>query len=320
MASRAHDAPSWSQLGPTWPNRSASRFVEAGGLRWHLQEMGPSDESAATGCPVVLLVHGTAAATHSWRGLLPLLAARHRVLAPDLPGHGFTDAPPRRRMTLPGMAASLQRLLAALEVAPDLVVGHSAGAAILARMALDGALAPAGLVSLNGALRPFPGMAGQLFPPLARLLFANPLTPRLFALGGRDRARIERLIRGTGSLLDAEGLAHYRALMSTPGHVGSALAMMAQWDLEALWHDLPGLAVPLLLVVGERDRAIAPQDARRVAARVPGARVVGLAGVGHLAHEEQPEAVAAEIGAFAEDVGLAAADAAPGDGQQPAAF
>ena len=69
--------------GADWPLREASRFVEAGGLRWHVQTLGEG--------PPALLIHGTAGATHSWRGLAPLLARDFRLVAPDLPGHGFTD-------------------------------------------------------------------------------------------------------------------------------------------------------------------------------------------------------------------------------------
>ncbi|MFN5717015.1 MAG: alpha/beta fold hydrolase, partial [Bradyrhizobium sp.] len=72
----------WSRDGTDWPNRNASVFVEAAGIRWHVQRMGEG--------PSLLLIHGTGAATHSWRDMLPLLARHFSVVAPDLPGHGFT--------------------------------------------------------------------------------------------------------------------------------------------------------------------------------------------------------------------------------------
>ena len=88
--------------GADWPNREASRFVEAGGLSWHVQVMGQG--------PDLLLLHGTGGATHSWRGLAPLLAQHFRVVAPDLPGHGFTTARRAPDLSLPGMAAFDRRL------------------------------------------------------------------------------------------------------------------------------------------------------------------------------------------------------------------
>ena len=139
--------------------------------------------------PALLLLHGTGAATHSWRGLLPLLAQHFSVVAPDLPGHGFTQSPPPHRLSLPGMAADLGALLRKLDVKPEIVVGHSAGAAILARMCLDGRIAPRLLVSLNGAFMPFGGVANHLFSPLAKLLVMNPLVPRAVCLAGVECRR-----------------------------------------------------------------------------------------------------------------------------------
>ncbi len=77
---------------------------------------------------------------------------------------------------------------------PEIVVGHSAGAAILARMCLDKRITPRLLVSLNGAFMPFGGMANQLISPLAQLLVMNPLVPRAFAWQASNAGAVERLI------------------------------------------------------------------------------------------------------------------------------
>lgn len=189
----------WERDGRDWPNRAASRFVRAGGIVWHVQIAGSG--------PVVLLAHGTGAATHSWRDLLPLLAAHCTVIAPDLPGHGFTQTPPAGGLSLPGMARGLAALCAELGQTPTVAVGHSAGAAILARMCLDGMIAPATLVSLNGALLPLFGLTGQVFSGVARLLVGVPGMARLFTLQFRDPAVARRLLAGTGSTIDAAGVA-----------------------------------------------------------------------------------------------------------------
>ncbi|WP_407069909.1 alpha/beta fold hydrolase BchO [Methylorubrum extorquens] len=279
------DRPDWERDGRDWPHRAASRFVEAAGLRWHVQEFGEPD------APGLLLLHGTGAATHSWRGLAPLLAERFRVVAPDLPGHGFTDPLPPRRLSLPGMAEAVGDLVTALGLNPRLAIGHSAGAAVLARMCLDRRIDPDLLVALNGALTPFPGVASFLFPGIARMLFLNPVTPKVFAWSA-DRAAVRRLIDGTGSRLDPQGLDLYRRLFTRPGHVAGALGMMANWDLPSLARDLPRLEIRTLLIVGGDDKAIKPDDSFALRERLRSARVELLRGLGHLAHEEAPERVA----------------------------
>ncbi|CAX25420.1 putative alpha/beta hydrolase, putative magnesium chelatase accessory protein [Methylorubrum extorquens DM4] len=279
------DRPDWERDGRDWPHRAASRFVEAAGLRWHVQEFGEPD------APGLLLLHGTGAATHSWRGLAPLLAERFRVVAPDLPGHGFTDPLPPRRLSLPGMAEAVGDLVTALGLNPRLAIGHSAGAAVLARMCLDRRIDPDLLVALNGALTPFPGVASFLFPGIARMLFLNPVTTKVFAWSA-DRAAVRRLIDGTGSRLDPQGLDLYRRLFTRPGHVAGALGMMANWDLPSLARDLPRLEIRTLLIVGGDDKAIKPDDSFALRERLRSARVELLRGLGHLAHEEAPERVA----------------------------
>jgi magnesium chelatase accessory protein len=282
------DAPAWDREGRDWPNRAASRFVTAGGLRWHVQVAGPQGMHA----PDLLLLHGTGAATHSWAGLLPLLARHARVIAPDLPGHGFTGLPRGDGLSLPGMARAVGALLAALEARPVLAAGHSAGAAILLRMALDRQIAPRAVIGLNAALLPWDGVAGQIFSPLARLMVGIPVVPWLLSRRAADRAVVERLLRGTGSALTEAQMGYYARLFRCPRHVGAALGMMAAWDLHALCRALPRLGTPLALVVGANDRTVPPAQAKRVQAMVPGARRVVLPGLGHLAHEERPAEVA----------------------------
>lgn len=274
----------WERDGRDWPNREASRFVSVAGLRWHVQQTGRG--------PVLLLLHGTGASTHSWRALMPILASKFTVIAPDLPGHGFTETPTRQGLSLRGMANGIGELLQALALYPDIVVGHSAGAAVMIRMSLDGVITPRALVSLNGALLPFRGLASQFFSPLAKLLVRNPLVPRLFAWHASDRSAVERLLDSTGSKIDRDGVELYRRLVSSPRHVAATLAMMANWDLEPLVRDLPKLKTPLLLVVGGNDRAISTDQAFRIRERIPSAKVEYLRGLGHLAHEERPEQMA----------------------------
>ena len=243
----------------------------------------------------MLLLHGTGAATHSWRDLMPTLAEHFRVVAPDLPGHGFTSAPRASGYTLPAMAKSVAALLDTLAMVPGVSVGHSAGAAIAARMALDGALTGP-MVSLNGALLPFPGAAAQLFPQMARMLFLNPVMPRLFAMSGQSESFVRRFLeRSTGSHVDDAGARFYQRLFACSGHCAAALGMMANWDLESLKKSLPELKSPIILFAGDDDAAVPPSVADEVAAIISNASFRHFSGLGHLAHEEAPEEVAAAI-------------------------
>lgn len=290
------DALDFERHAHDWPNRAASRLVEAAGSRWHVQIMGEG--------PPLLLLHGTGATSHSWAGLLPRLARHATVIAPDLPGQGFTTTADRRQLSMDGMARALRHLLDQLELEPQFGVGHSAGAAILARMAIDGRLAPRAIASLNGAFVPFGGAVSRLFSPLAKLLALNPLVPQLFAWSAGERASVERLLASTGSKIPAESLAIYQRLFGSPAHVSGTLAMMASWDLDTLLKDLPRLDKPLLLVAGENDQTVSPDDTHLISRIVRKSEIARLPGLGHLAHEESPERVADVVLAFVRTHGL----------------
>jgi magnesium chelatase accessory protein len=273
----------WARDGAGWRHREASRFVRVGHLNWHVQDLG-------AGAPLVLL-HGTAASTHTWRDVMPVLMQRYRVIAIDLPGHGFTSGWRLSDATLPGMARAVAELLRVIGVAPLALIGHSAGAAVAVRLAHDGGASPRAVMGINAALLPFPGAAGPIATAMARALFVNPVAPAFFAAQATDRA-VARVIRSTGSHLDQTGIGFYRLLFSSYAHVQAALAMMARWDLATLARDLPKLQTPLLLLSGANDRAIPPSQAEQVSRLAPQARRVVVEGVGHLAHEERPTDVA----------------------------
>lgn len=289
----------WDCDGAHWPNRSQSRFLDAGGLTWHAQMFGafggPS-KSPGDSRPKLLLLHGTAASTHSWGGLAPLLEEHFQVLSPDLPGHGFTQLPARAKdLSLTGMSAAVGELITSLDFEPEVVAGHSAGAAILARMSLDGLIAPKVLISLNGALLPFGSLGRYMFPAMARLLFQNSLMPWVFSRQAKQRQNVERLIAGTGSRLKDADLDYYVRLFRCPRHLEAALGMMANWDLPGLERQLPKLSTPLVLVAGSEDQAVSPEKACDVERLVPGSEVVYVRGLGHLAHEEDPVQIASII-------------------------
>jgi len=284
----------WQRDGRIWPHRQASRFVTSGGLKWHVQEMGPSRGEREP----LLLLHGTGASCHSWRGLMPLLARKHRVIAPDLPGHAFTGGLRDAQMSLPGMAQAVGGLIETLEIAPAAIIGHSAGAAIALTLARE-RFPDTPIVGLNPAIAPFPWPATQVFPAMARLLALNPLVPKLFSGISRLAGDTEGFIqRSTHSRIDREGARCYAVLLGNSRHARGALAMMSNWDLEPLERALPNIANPVLLIHARGDNAI-PLDGVEDAARaLPHATLEVLPGLGHLMHEERPEEIAGLIEGF----------------------
>ena len=274
----------WEVDGRDWPNRSASRFVKAAGLQWHVQQFGPTPGDA----PVIVLLHGTGSSSHSWRDVAPRLAEHYSVVVMDLPGHAFTTMPPNAEQSLAGMARNVAALLHALKISPTVIAGHSAGAAVAARMILDRSISPAALVSLNGAFIAVGGLAGQFFSPVARLLAAGSMASRFFAWQATDPAIVQKLVRTTGSLLDDVGMDLYARLVRSPGHVSAALAMMAHWDLEPLERELPRLSLPVWMVAAENDTTVPAIQAAQIARRLPRSQQVLWPMLGHLAHEESP--------------------------------
>jgi magnesium chelatase accessory protein len=228
--------------------------------------------------------------------LAPLLQPHADVLSLDLPGHAFTDPFADGSMTLPHMAAAVGGLIKTLGFEPTACIGHSAGAAILLRMAGDGAFAPTTpLISLNGALLPFDGFPGRLFSPLAKLLAGNPLVASLMSWRASSLPAVEGVLAGTGSKIDSTGLELYGRLFRSAGHVSAALGMMANWDLATLVDDMARLPQPIVLIAANNDRAVPADTAFQIQARAPRVIVEIVRGLGHLAHEEQPTTIAALI-------------------------
>ena len=279
----------WETDGADWPNRQASRFVEAAGLRWHVQVMGQG--------PALLLLHGTGASTHSWRGVMPKLAAHYTVIAPDLPGHAFSnpaaEAEPvasrhgrRRRHAAQGSWNSRRCVPWAIRRVP-----RSSSA-----WRWSGSSRPTDLISFNGAFFPVSGVAGQFFSPLAKAVAGASLLQKMFARMA-DRKAVERLLRDTGSVIDEEGITLYQRLFSNEGHVAGTLGMMAAWDLHWVPQDLRNLPVPLY--AGARLEGPHHQAHRRGQGveLAPQGTVIEMQGLGHLAHEEDPASAAAIIAA-----------------------
>jgi magnesium chelatase accessory protein len=276
----------WTRDLPTWSNANSSRLIPHRPHRWHVQEAG-------TG-PTILLIHGAGGSTLSWRDIFPDLAVDFHVIALDLPGQGLTQCGARQRCGLDAMAEDIASLCTAQGWKPDVILGHSAGAAISLRLS-ERLMSPQGqpplVIGLNAALGHFKGVAGWLFPVLAKLLALNPLTAGLFVRSVSGPGRIKALIGSTGSNLDTIGLEFYERLIQDKGHVDATLLMMSQWKLDRLLEDLPSLSTRTILIAATNDKAVPADVSEMAARRMPDATYIALPKLGHLAHEEQPAAV-----------------------------
>jgi magnesium chelatase accessory protein len=268
-----------------------ARSVPAAGLRWQVRQGGAG--------PLLVLLHGTGASAHSFDALLPALLPQATVLVPDLPGHGGTRGAGPADLTLPRIAQGLQALVQALGLpAPAAVVGHSAGAALGLRWALDlqaaGAVPPVVLGFAPSLVAP-PAFYTQWMAPLVNPVATSGWMTSAVARLGRGTALVDWLLNSTGSQLDPAQRAAYRALFSDPEHVRGAVGFMAAADLPALLAECPRLRSDTAFVLGTRDtwvpqRMLAPVIARAL----PRARVQ-VWPLGHLLHEEDPARAAAWV-------------------------
>jgi magnesium chelatase accessory protein len=138
-------------------------------------------------------------------------------------------------------------------------------------------------------------MANDFFSPVARFLASSTLTAKAFTVVAGSRPSVEKMLRSTGSSIDAEDKRFYVRLVGNASHVHGALALMANWNLRPLTRDLAHFPARLILVTGSKDGMVPPSESYRVRSIVPAAELVSLKGLGHLAHEERPEEIASLI-------------------------
>jgi len=232
----------------------------------------------------VVLLHGFTQTRQSWRRTIAALGGRYRALAPDLPGHG--QAAERRPASFPACAAYVRAL------AGDrfTLVGYSMGG----RIALYTALTLPRHVERLVLVGASPGIADAA-ERAERRRADDALADRIEAIGLEAFATewgSQELFAGQPERVAAA--AHADRLRNTPHGLAAALRGLGTGVMPPLWDRLGELAVPVTLVVGERDAKF-----RAIAGRMSGAigdcHVVVVDGAGHAVQLEQPELVAAAI-------------------------
>jgi pimeloyl-ACP methyl ester carboxylesterase len=258
----------------------------------------------------VVLIHGLAGNSRTWKDVMPTLARTHDVIAPDLLGHG-ESAKPMGDYSLGAHASGLRDLLLTLGVSSATIVGHSFGGGVAMQLAYQYPEMCDRLVLIGS------GGLGREVSWLLRLVtlpFAEqtmPLIfPRFFAAGG---TRVSRFLRRRGlhaprlgelwrSYTSLAGAENRKAFVRT---IRTVIEPGGQ-TVNALDRLYLAAHVPTLIVWGDNDQIIPVAHAYAAQAAIPNARLEILPGVGHFAHTEAPQRFLAVLTDFLDTTKAAA--------------
>ena len=270
------------------------RYADLGDVRLHYVEAGRG--------PLVVLLHGFPEFWYSWRRQIPALAdGGFHVIAPDMRGYNLSDKPPGlQAYSTDLLVRDVERLIRACGAERAVVAGHDWGAIVAWLFAMRYPAMLERLVILNG---PHPAaMMRALFNPLQLVrsayvfFFQLPWLPELAWQAGnfallRWVLRTDPVRSGAFTEQDIE---RYVEAFTQPGALTSAInyyrAAVQQNPLRAR-EDLRRIEAPVLVIWGERDRALGPELADPPREWVPNARVERLPDASHWVQNDRPERV-----------------------------
>ena len=242
--------------------------------------------------PAVLLLHGFPFCSLQWRHLVPAVAARSRVIVPDLVGAGASSMQPGRPLGPAAQALYVRELLAHLEVERLAVGGHGSGGAVAQLLALDHPGVEA-MVLLNPDLLDAPRPAAEL-DPLADVDDPGAVITAISALfeaGARQPGRIsEELIRAYGD-----------PYVRDPGALARG-ALSGREEAVGRSSELGAIEMPVLILWGEDDPFAPVQDADRLNESIASSTLGLLPGCGHWTQQERPEEVNAALLKFLKEL------------------
>ncbi|EXJ13964.1 alpha/beta fold hydrolase [Imhoffiella purpurea] len=263
-----------------------SRFLNVGDFHVHYKRIG-------SGPRLVLLLHGSFMSLRSWRHLMAPLAEAATVVAIDRPVCGRTSRPlPKGKGPSPYAAEAqadlVAELIQALGFEQAVVVGHSTGGTVAVLTALRHPGRVEGLVLIGAMI--FSGYATSEVPGpvLAGMRATKPVFWRFmrFLIRRLYDPALRKFWHGPEGF-PAEDLAAYRAdFMQGPWGQAFFELFLASHKLD-LDPRLPDIQVPALVVTGDHDRAVKPEESRRLADRLPNSELRVIEDCGHLPHEEK---------------------------------
>jgi pimeloyl-ACP methyl ester carboxylesterase len=262
----------------------ARRSVGLDGQRVSYLTAAPSP---ATTDETVLLIHGAGMSARSWREQIGGLGHVLRVVAVDLPGHGDSD--PTAEATVESYAEVARRVLDALGTGPVVVIGHSLGGAVALVLAARHPKLLKGLVLVSSCAK-LPRTDGApetlfwLLPgPIRKVVFLA-MTHVFFALD----AMAKKILFAPGASMEAVQLGIEEIRTCRPETILKDAAAARAMDLENLAR---GLAAPVLVLCGERDRLTPLALSERLRELIPDARLRLVAAAGHMLPMEAPQQV-----------------------------
>jgi pimeloyl-ACP methyl ester carboxylesterase len=245
--------------------------------------------------PALVLIHGVTGSSTTWREVMPTLARRFTVVAPDLLGHG-ESAKPRGDYSLGAFASGVRDLLVTLGIEQATMVGHSLGGGVALQCAYQFPERSERLVLVNSGglgkevhaiLRAVSLPGSELVLPIVLL----PQVHRFLSSIGDAAARIglKPGVRGAEIWRSYGGLTETRGRVAFVHTVRSVIDVMGQ-RVSARDRLYLAQEVPTLIIWGDRDRIIPVSHAHAAHALIAGSRLEIVPGAGHFVPFEQPAA------------------------------
>ncbi|HEX2026187.1 MAG TPA: alpha/beta fold hydrolase [Actinomycetota bacterium] len=235
--------------------------------------------------PAVLLLHGFPTSSHLWRDLIPILAPRFRVIAPDLVGYGASAKPADvGALTVTAQARHARELLASLRITEYAVVGHDLGGGVAQLLSLDDPVVALVLVD-SIAFDAWPIEAVRM------LREADPHSADAELVSNVVGVALDAGMADPGRLSDEDRAAYLRPWTESPPALLRAARGIDGEGLTGIEDRLAALDVRALLIWGEEDPFLPPELAERLSDLLPGSTVALLPGCGHFVTEDAPEAV-----------------------------
>ena len=261
-----------------------SRFTEVDGVRVHYQEVGEAN------APSMILIHGFAASNLVWsKVFLELAGTGFRVIAPDLPGYGYSGKPRQHEYTIARQAEIVTSFMGQLGIDRAVLVGSSYGAAIAATIALDHPTLVEKLVLVGAVTNNKPTRY------LLMRLFSSPIIGDILSplvVGSRLllRLRMKRVYDRHSWVLDERRVEARHLPLRTRGAHRAIIRTVRRWDAERVSREAHLITQPTLLLWGDTDREVPLRDGERLHQEIPNSRLIVFRQCGHLPQEEYPQA------------------------------